>query len=120
MNSGYVTVVELEERIAFLLEEWSEDRKRICALEKQIEELYHMIANDLTESRNRANQIYTALKTRGTMTRAEVSKLLDDLHPQAAIRAMQECEALHSDVNLQRDQRGRIHVFRKEEALDVL
>lgn len=120
MNPEYVTPLDLEERIAFLLEERAEDTKRIAALENKIEELYNLVAGEQTETRNRANQIYMNLKACGKMTRAEVSKLLDEPHPQAAIRAMQECEALHSDVCIQRDRKGRLHIFLKGEALNAL
>ena len=111
---------KVEERFMFFLEEKVEDTKRISRLEEEVRELRSMTAGDRTETRNRANQIYTNLKTCGKLTRTEVSKLIDDAHPQAAIRAMQECEARYQDVSIVRDKRGRLHIFLKPEALNVL
>lgn len=108
----YVTPLEFEERIMFVLEQVVENTKRIAELERKIDELFS--SGGQTETRNRANQIYFCLKNCGKLSRAEVNKLLNLSHPQAAMRAMQECVALHSDTSIQRDGKGRLYIILNE------
>lgn len=110
----YVTPLEFEERIMLVLEQVVENTKRIAELERKIDELFSLIAGGQTETRNRANQIYFCLKNCGKLSRAEVNKLLNLSHPQAAMRAMQECVDLHSDTSIQRDGKGRLYIILNE------
>lgn len=115
VRADYLSRTEYETGQLCTHEQMAESNKRIAVLEEEVEELKDLLSK-VGSGAQQEDKLYLELKTRGTMSRKEVSFFLGNTHPEGARRVMLHCEKRYEDATVVKDLSGKLHITINERA----